>query len=515
MFREDPLLAWLALGLSAVSVAPMFFTPFLPLVDLGSHVGAAGLLPDVLLHRGIAPHYYTANPLPVPYWSGYVLLTTLHVLVGPFAAAKVTTAITVLLLPLGHMRLLAALERSPRLGLWAFALAWNVNTYWGWFTFQLGMTFALYAIAWLVEAQSVRDAPKIAAMTALVALSHPHAAALLAVAAVALFLVGPMSWRSLLRYALGLSGSLVTLPWLIARLHSGGSGGPLHYEADNPPEPEKVASLYRYSVDVFTKPDAVTVTCLAFLLCVLGPAVLGGLRRRPVPDRSTARALALLGACVALYLLLPFQIRSPTPHWWTYPRYATYILLALLLCPAPDLRGARALVLAPGVVVTVALAVARIHQFSDYGDRTRPYLAIVRAMKPDSTFLPLDFDFGWSGTREASLGQLHGYAAAATSSVDPHLFDEPNMPLLFRPESRLPVPADWRTERIAGAFGMEEQGRFYDYIVTHPRRLDVVASLPRDQVELLVESGEWRLYAVRKPWSPHGVVQARRAHRSE
>jgi hypothetical protein len=493
----------------------MFFTPFLPLVDLGSHVGAAGLLPDVLLRRGIAPQYYSANPLPVPYWSGYVVLTTLHVLFGPFVAAKVTTALAVLLLPLGHMRLLAALQRSPRLGLWAFALAWNVNTYWGWFTFQLGMAFAFYAIAWLVEAQSLRDVPKIAAMTALVVLSHPHAAVLVAVAALALFLVGPMSWRSLLRYALGLSGFVVTLPWLFARLGSGGGGGPLHYDAVDPPGPEKIASLYRYSVDVFTRPGAVGVTCVAFLLCVLGPAVLGGLRRRPVPERSTARAVALLGACAALYLLLPFQIRSPTPHWWTYPRYATYILLALLLCPAPDLQGLRALLLAPGVAVTLALGVARVQQFSDYGDRTRPYLAIVHAMKPDSTFLPLDFDFAWSGTREDSLGQLHGYAAAATSSVEPHLFDEPNMPLLFRPDSRLPIPAGWQTDRIAGAFNMEEQGRFYDYIVTHPRRLDVVAGLPHDQVELVVESGEWRLYAVHKPWSPHPAVQARRSRRGD
>jgi hypothetical protein len=498
MFREDRLLSALAVVLTAASIAPMFFTPFLPLVDLGSHVGAAGLLPDALAHRGIAAHYYSANPLPVPYWSGYVLMSALHVLAGPFVAAKVTTAIAVLLLPLSHMRLLLALQRTPRLGLCAFALAWNVNTYWGWFTFQIGMAFAFYAIAWLIEARSLRDMPKVAAMMALVALSHVHAMALVGVAAVALFLVGPLSWRSLLRYAAGLAGFAVTLPWLLSRAGTGAAAGTPHFEADTPPLTEKIASLYRYSLDIFTQPDASNLACLVFVLFLLAPAVLGGLRRHPVPERSTARGLALLGACVALYLLLPFEIRSPISHWWTYPRYAPYILLALLLCPAPDLRRSRALLLAPCIALTLALGGARIRQFHDYGERTRPYLEIIGAMRPGSTFLPLDFDFGWSGTREPSLGQLHGYAAAATGSFDPHLFDHPSAPLLFRPDNRLPVPAGWQSDRVRYAFSMEEQGRYYDYIITHPRKLDVVAALPSDQVELVTEAGEWRLYSVRK-----------------
>jgi hypothetical protein len=151
--------------------------------------------------------------------------------------------------------------------------------------------------------------------------------------------------------------------------------------------------------------------------------------------------------------------------------------------------------LAPGIALIVMLSIARIRQFSEYGVRTRPYLEIIKSMKRDSTFLPLDFAFDWSGTREWSLGQLHGYAAAATSSFDPHLFDHPSSPVLFRTTARLPVP-DWR--RPAATFSMEAQGRFYDYIITHPRNLDVVAELPDDQVELVRESGEWRLYRVKR-----------------
>ena len=43
---------------------------------------------------------------------------------------------------------------------------------------------------------------------------------------------------------------------------------------------------------------------------------------------------------------------------------------------------------------------------------------------------------------------------------------------------------------------MDAQGRFYDFIVTHPRSADLVAALPPGNVELLREAGEWRLYRV-------------------
>jgi hypothetical protein len=494
MFREDRLLAAMTLTLAAVSLIPVFVTPFLPLVDLGSNVGAAGLIDDVLRHREVPYRFFSINRLPVPYWSGYLLLDFFEVLTGPFIAAKATVVVTVLLLPVSHMRLLAALGRSPRLGLWAFLLAWDVNTYWGWFTFQLGMGLAFYALAWIVETSDWKSALCVAPLTSVIALTHPHAIALLGVGAIALAAVKPRPLRALRDHCIALGGNTVLLPWLVTKvLRHEGSVAQL--DVQDAALTEKVASLYRYSLDTLPAVDAANLTALAFLLLIFGPVLLGAMKRRATTPRSTAMAVAILATCVGLYVFFPFAVNAPVVHWWTYPRYATYILLALLLLPAPTLRGAQLFVLLPGLTLAVAMTAARTRQFSAYGTITRPYLDIIHAMRSNSTFLPLDFAFDWPGTREWSLGQLHGYVASAKSSFDPHLFGQEHSPIIYRASTRLPAP-DW--QRLAETFNMQDQGRFYDYIITHPRSLDIVAKLPPEDVELIIEAGEWRLYEVKK-----------------
>ena len=59
--------------------------------------------------------------------------------------------LAVMLLPLGTMRLLLALGRDPRMGLMAFALAWDHNMYWGFLAFHLGLSVALFAIAYAYD----------------------------------------------------------------------------------------------------------------------------------------------------------------------------------------------------------------------------------------------------------------------------------------------------------------------------------------------------------------------------
>jgi hypothetical protein len=292
-----------------------------------------------------------------------------------------------------------------------------------------------------------------------------------------------------------MTGFVILLPWTLARLFPRAPGASGHITVQESTWDEKVGSLYKFSLDTLPAPNSVVLTCSAFLLLLMAPALLGALERRVQSRRATAMAFAFLVSCVGLYLLLPFAVGGAVDHWWTYPRYATYILLGLLLLPPPRLQAQKAWVLAPGILLALAIDVARFRQFAAFGERTRPYLDIIAAMKPNSTFLPLDYEFAWEGTRQWPLGQLHGYAAAATSSFDPHLFDNPHTPLVLRDEARLPVP-DWR--RCAETFSMESLGRFYDYIVTHPKRLDVVAALPPGNVELVREAGEWRLYAVLK-----------------
>jgi len=489
MFREDRLLLWLTVALSVASLVPMLVTPFLPLVDLGSHIGAAGLLDDLITGSRVVSERYAINTNFLPYWVGYVLMGVLDAIGGPFFSAKATVAVTVLLLPLGHMRLLQALGRSPRLGLWAFIFAWDINTYWGWFTFQLGMGLALWAFAWIVEANSPKEAARVIPLTALVGLTHVHAVAWVGVGGILLALAKTKPHRALLNHAIALGGFSLLLPWALPKLFGGGGPGNLTFIQT--PFPDKISQLHNYSMN--TLPAAVTLTLTAMVLAMLAPAALGALDPKPPVERSSAMAVAIGASCMLLYFGAPFQISGSINHFWTFPRYATYIFLSLLLLPSVTLAGRKAWLLAPGVALVLAMCWERTKQFSEYGDRTRPYLEIIEAMKPDSKFLPMDYEFHFQGFYQPTLGQLHGYAAAARSSYDPHLFDIDMTPILFRPEGRPPEPHWWKP---AETFSMDGVGRFYDYIIVHPRSRDT--QLPPGTVELVKEAGEWRLYAVKK-----------------
>src|SRR4029078_10212562 len=105
---------------------------------------------DAAFGHGIVAERYRVNWLPVPYWSGYAPMYLVAAGTGPVAGAKAIVASTSLLVPLSVMRLLVALGRSPRLGLWAFLLAWDTNLYLGWGTFQIAMAAAVCGRACLV-----------------------------------------------------------------------------------------------------------------------------------------------------------------------------------------------------------------------------------------------------------------------------------------------------------------------------------------------------------------------------
>ena len=88
------------------------------------------------------------------------------------------------------------------------------------------------------------------------------------------------------------------------------------------------------------------------------------------------------------------------------------------------------------------------------------------------------------------LGQLHGYAAAMTSSFDPHLWDHDNLPIVYRPDGR-PPPPDWF--KFRGLSAWRRRGASTTLSSPHPRSAPQVLG-----AELVREAGEWRLYAVRK-----------------
>ena len=495
LFREDRLLLIGSLLLSALVLWPLFVTPILPLVDMGSHVGATGLLNDVLLGKGIAAKHYEINPRIIPYWTVYFFMSLAEHFVGPFIATKLSVGGALILLPLGAMRLLAAFGRSPRIGLLVFILSWDTNLYWGWHTFQYGMALSLFALAQVFEARTFKDALKIIPLTIIIALTHVFAVALLGLAGVFFCLIKRPFWKTVGVHAVGLSGCLVALlPWVYKRLE-GAAPAAGHVKFDWHTPAHKIQHLYTYTLaNVPDKPEA---SGAAFAALWLAPAFLCLLRPREVAREQRFAPIMVVLAAMALYFALPFGMSGPIEHWWTYPRFGTYVLISLLALPRPRLTGKAFLMLVPAFAACLALHMSVVGQFRDYGRYVRPYVEIIASMPKNVTFFPLDLDDRrFKRARDPVLGQLHGYAAAAASAYDPHLFDQPDTPLLFRKPRTLPSINWFRPT----SFTMKDHGRFYDYIIVHPLDKDPIAVNEqwKKDVELVREAGQWRLYKVKK-----------------
>jgi hypothetical protein len=503
-FQSDRALTIATALVGAVALLPLFVTPFLPLADLPDHTAQGALLPDILLNRGLAAHHYRIQWAPVPYWTTHVIVAALTPIVGALVAAKVMVGLAVLALPLAVMRTLVSLGRDARLGLWAFALSWDHNLYLGWTAFSLGMSLALWGVAWLLEAQTIRDAVRLGLLTGLLGLTHVQSVAYFGVVLVVMLLIRKPFKRALLIHGIACSGFVITiLPWLQRRFSTSGHLAMPKFTFEFHTLREKLASLFKYSLD--NQPDS-TVSGVVFLVLLIGPMVLASLPSQTSIERSKSSegagpaahpvtaALVLL-VPLGLFLLVPWSINGPIFHWYTYARYATLTLASLLFLPRMSFRGPSALWLVPGVAVALFMNARIARQFADYAQRARPFLEVIAHVKPNSSYLPLQLDDNDPAMYFPPFSQIHAYIAAVKKGYDPHLFDNDSIPFRYRPEHRLPQPV----YNQPYAFSLKDHGRFYDYVLVQGLASDPIpraTPVPHVRARLVVEAGRFRLYAI-------------------
>lgn len=506
--RADPLLLALTVLLTLSAWAPLLVTPFLPLSDLHNNAAMASMLVDVARGKGTLGHYFHMSWVPVPYWTGYAIMALANAVGGVLFAAKVIVAVLAVALPLSVMRLLLALGRSPRLGLWAFAMFWEHNLYSGWVTYLLGMALAFVALAHLVEMETPRDALRVLLWTVLVALTHIQAVALLAVAGAGLTLLGLSRGKSLGLHVLALSGgALPVLPWVGHHLAPEGHASKVPFWFDWHPLVLKASRLFAYTFDHYLKDPPVWAPAFAFAVILCGPLVLAGLVRQrrtpgdpagPIPrDEGVAAAIILL-SCVALYAALPFEIRGPASHYHNYPRYATFALTALLLLPRPDLRGRRALWLAPGVIAALAMDATTFAQFRSFGVNSRPFLELFSKVPTGSRLLSLINVETDPACSYNPYNQFHSYLSAATKSYDPYMFHNDGNPLQYTPASEPPIP---RWTVVTDQLDMAKHARYFDFILIQGLDRDPFrpgGRLAGSRVHVVGEGGIWRLYRIDK-----------------
>lgn len=205
--------------------------------------------------------------------------------------------------------------------------------------------------------------------------------------------------------------------------------------------------------------------------------------------------MAVLGVCPVFYLALPFAMRGPIEHWYTYPRFATYLMISLLLIPTARLVRWEALALTPGLLAALAVDWAVIAHVRTTAPQMSQYLEIIDRFEPHTRMFPCDLNVSHEAFPIPPFGQLHGHAAAAKKLYNPHPFVEPNNPLQFRENRMLPVIWCWRPSD----FTMENHGVYCDYVIVKGIAQDGVKVGPTSKgpnVRLVHEVGDWRLYRV-------------------
>jgi hypothetical protein len=481
--------------LSAGALAPLFVTPILPFPDLPANVANASLLIRTALKQSSAEPFYRVEWLPFPYWTTYLDLGPLSIHIGPFLAAKVLVGVLVLALPLALMRLLLALGRDPRQALWGFLLSWEHNLYAGWHSYALAMALSFVILAKVVEAEDARAARRIVPWSVILGLTHVMGVMFLLVAA--LFLLAerrPAMTRAKV-HAIAVSGSaLILVPWLVLRMRFDETPpAESRFFAEYPTAAQKVVSFFAASLDNLNGPSGEGTAALALTLLVLGPLVFACLPQSANDRHRWAGALVALAALV-LYAALPMAIYGPVAHWYTYPRYASYLLATLLL--VPPVRRLPPSVLAPGVMAALAGNVATVTTFRAFGDRVRPFLQIVDAAPAGTRVLPLEYVDEDPAVKFAPLAHLHSYITAK-GAYDPHLYDNPNTPIRYRSDLSIPR-ISWSGP---SEFTLAKYGPHYDYILVQGLTRDPFVREPSAAgycVNLVREAGMWRLYSVER-----------------
>jgi hypothetical protein len=501
--RRDSLLAGATLLLAAAVLTPLLLSPLVPFQDLPNHTALAALLVHMLCGGEVSSHHFMVQPHPSPYWVGYLLIGLGTLLGSALWGAKLFVAAALLAVPLGCMRMMLALGRSPRMGLWAFALAWDYNMSWGFVAFSLATGLSFFLIAWVLELQDTRSLSwkrltRAAVLSLLVGLTHAQVTLITTLLIGALALAELPRWRRLGRLTVlsVLVGSAV-LPWVVLG-PPGTSGSAPDRVADWPNIPHRLNHLYHHTLDTVAGDGPENLLGIAFVILLVYPLLL--LARDSSQGIAWRRGLALYGAAWSLYLLLPATLHWPFFQLFIYERHATLVLLTGMMVPAGQLVRRRSSWLAPGLLAACLAIGCNLWLTRGFARDSMLLATIIASVERERRVLPLIFTTTVPESKRTPLNQVSAYLVAEKGGYSPYLFNTPNLPVRYRDHHALPSP-DWARP---GDFSMAKHAPHYDYILVQGKTHDPIkvgphpTDLGQIEVALVKEAGIWRLYSVKK-----------------
>ncbi|MBK6848123.1 MAG: hypothetical protein IPG96_11510 [Proteobacteria bacterium] len=476
--------------LAGAHLLPLLLARHLPMGDVPAHLAVVqiwrtpvgqGLMGQAYEHRSVLP----------PYLTYYGTLRLLGSVLSLEAANKLILVAYVLALPLSLAYLLGAFGRDRRLALLGFPLIYNVCFTHGFVANLLALPLLLGTLGLLqhyLRGPTLRRELLLALLVAAVYFTHVLAAAPFAIAAPIVFFAHVRRPRAVLRRSLFVWPTLAfALVWTLHSAGGQGFGGPHRTPAVN-----LVVALDWINNFLVGSVDELALLAVAgtLIACLLLPA--RGADAVALPRGHWALGASAL-AITACYFVAPGHLDQPWYHWATNVRLVLPALLLLLTLPQARLSGARALLLAPLVVLTLWSAVVTAQGFRAFDATVRHLDRVLPAIPADRRVLSLVYDETDGVHQGFPLRHLPLLYQVRQGGYMPYDFDMPMMPIGYHgaatPAPFFKNPQDFR---------YAEHGRYYDYFLAIFRAPGeagpTLAGATTEQVRLVTQSGRFAVY---------------------
>lgn len=514
---NDRLWSWVHRLVAAATVAPLFFSKYLPFSDLPEHLALIATMRHWWDPDWQSQTYFRFEGIAeTQYWLYHVVGALLAI---PFRSAEraglFLTVVSGLGFPYALRSLARALDRDPRLGLFGAPLFWNLALAEGLMSYVAAVPVAIWATALaIVQMRAPRRGRGVLVGVLTVTLLYLHLSAflffVLAGCGAAVLVVLPLLRASCAPLPERIREGLRRLPWIpiaaalavlfvwqSSAIH-GRAGS--HYDgAVRFGSTRRLAGvLFAWMHDFWVSPWD---NRLGYVLwaALLGLFVLGvrGLRERKL-DTNDRIAAVLAGISLALYFGMPTQIGYA---FLLDLRMAPIVgmTLALLVRPARIADGARVqralfgVVAAVGVLVGVHASV-EMHRFER--DESAHFDLLLKNLPRGHRLLMLVFQRESRITNVTPFVHYGAYYRARYGGIASFSFTElPHWPLQYQPALAPPRKESMFWDWNPCKFRNSTDGPYYDYVLT---RGDVLpfANHPLGPRWIVIGGArDWKLYA--------------------
>ena len=487
---------WVAL--TCFALYPVWHQRMLPMLDTPNHLALARGWHDFHDPASRIAEFYDLRVRMVPYWLFYGSIHVLMYVVDVETANKLFLSAYLVLFPLAVLALARSLGRSPWLALFAFPIAFNQNWIYGFASYLMSVTLALFCLAALLRWLETRRAGYVFALGVCVTLSylaHILPWFLFGLCAIAILLREARKWQA------GVVAAAVMLPSVLmactavfedrqertyikdstfAATFTDFPGALLAF-------PKRVMEIVPGPFDTRVLLTLVLTLVLLFALSRWVPTM----RREPGPLAGTHKLV--LWILFFAYLSLPYEIHKPMSWWYVGPRLPSLIFVVLALYPPVELSGWRRIALLPVIVCGVALPLKLARLYRSYSTRNLPALKLIEETPRGALTLVV--------VRNMVLGKGAEEKSGDSSSSGPVYWHFPEWPMALRggygpftfdqgipvvPKVKLTTPAFGTTDTFSF-----RQGPEYQYYVVR----DATDEMDREpSVKLVRRLGEWTLY---------------------